>query len=117
MTEANQTVQIVEITQKNHDQRLDNFLLTFLKGVPKSRIYKLLRSGQVRVNKGRKKPNYRLQTGDQVRVPPVRVSEKTDTLIPQTVIDKIEQSILFEDEAILALIEHYQTAQDTETDN
>ena len=103
MTEANHSVQIVEITQNNHDQRLDNFLLGLLKGVPKSRIYKLLRSGQVRVNKGRKKPSYRLQTGDQVRVPPVRTSEKTPGQIPPSVLDKIEQSILFEDDAILAL--------------
>lgn len=68
-------VRFVTIDEGRAGQRLDNFLLTLLKGVPKSRIYKLLRTGEVRVNKGRVKAEYRLAEGDLVRIPPVRVSE------------------------------------------
>src|ERR1700741_567081 len=57
-------------------QRLDNFRLRELKGVPKSHVYRVLRRGQVRVNSGRVKPDYRLQVGDRVRIPPVRVAER-----------------------------------------
>lgn len=57
-------------------QRIDNFLLRHLKGVPKSHVYRVLRSGEVRVNSGRVKPEYRLRAGDRIRVPPVRVSER-----------------------------------------
>ena len=104
MKESTQTVQIIDIGQRHHDQRLDNFLLSQLKGVPKSRIYKLLRSGQVRVNKGRKKPNYRLQSGDQVRIPPLRMAEPADIgVAPAHLLQAIEQSVLFEDTHILAI--------------
>jgi 23S rRNA pseudouridine955/2504/2580 synthase len=65
-------VQHLEISEDAAGQRLDNFLLTRLKGVPKSHIYRLLRKGEVRVNKGRAKPDYRLEAGDVVRLPPVR---------------------------------------------
>lgn len=68
-------VRFVTIDDGRAGQRIDNFLLTLLKGVPKSRIYKLLRTGEVRVNKGRIKAEYRLELGDLVRIPPVRVSE------------------------------------------
>src|SRR6478609_6497805 len=58
-------------------QRIDNFLVRTLKGVPKSHVYRVLRSGEVRVNSGRVGPDYRLRIGDRVRVPPVRVSTNT----------------------------------------
>jgi len=64
----------VEIGEESAAQRIDNFLLRTLKGVPKSHVYRVLRSGQVRVNSGRVGPDYRLRIGDRVRVPPVRVS-------------------------------------------
>ena len=64
----------LEIGEESAAQRIDNFLLRILKGVPKSHVYRVLRSGEVRVNSGRVGPDYRLQTGDRVRVPPVRVS-------------------------------------------
>jgi 23S rRNA pseudouridine955/2504/2580 synthase len=67
-------VQILEIGEESAAQRIDNFLLRTLKGVPKSHVYRVLRSGEVRVNSGRVGPDYRLQMGDRVRVPPVRVS-------------------------------------------
>ncbi len=101
--QASQGVQLVEIGPRNSNQRLDNFLLSQLKGVPKSRVYKLLRSGQVRVNKGRKKADYRLQTGDSVRIPPVRMAEQDDGRAPQHLIDRVSNSIIFEDSNILVL--------------
>ena len=66
----------LEIGEEHVAQRIDNFLLRHLKGVPKSHVYRVLRSGQVRVNSGRVKPEYRLQAGDRVRVPPIRVSQE-----------------------------------------
>jgi 23S rRNA pseudouridine955/2504/2580 synthase len=67
---------LLEVGEEAAAQRIDNFLLRHLKGVPKSHVYRVLRSGEVRVNSGRVKPDYRLQPGDRVRVPPVRVSQK-----------------------------------------
>ena len=58
-------------------QRLDNYLIKILKGVPKSHIHRIIRAGEVRVNKGRAKPETRIQTGDLIRIPPVRTAEKT----------------------------------------
>lgn len=76
------SVQFFTISEDEAGQRLDNFLLAKLKGVPKSLIYRIVRKGEVRVNKGRIKPEYKLQTDDVVRVPPVRVAEKTSRKFP-----------------------------------
>ncbi|WP_130834710.1 23S rRNA pseudouridine(955/2504/2580) synthase RluC [[Erwinia] mediterraneensis] len=98
-------VQIVAISADNAGQRIDNFLRTQLKGVPKSMIYRILRKGEVRVNKKRIKPEYKLEEGDEVRIPPVRVAEREEqNLSPK--LDKIAalaDAILYEDEAILVL--------------
>jgi len=96
-------VQLLEINARNEQQRLDNFLLSKLKGIPKSRVYKLLRSGQVRVNKGRKKADYRLKTGDIVRIPPVRMAETDDSKAPQHLVNRVSQSVIFEDNQLLVL--------------
>ena len=64
-------VQVVRITERHVGQRLDNFLIRELKGVPRSRIYRLIRRGEVRVNKKRCKPESKLSLGDNVRIPPV----------------------------------------------
>jgi 23S rRNA pseudouridine955/2504/2580 synthase len=97
-------VQTLEIDARHSDQRLDNFLISQLKGLPKSLVYKLLRSGQVRVNKGRKKQDYRLQLGDLVRIPPITLQDKPDEEIaPKFLLEQVHQSILFEDDFILAL--------------
>ncbi len=96
-------VQLLEISTRNEKQRLDNYLLNKLKGVPKSRVYKLLRSGQVRVNKGRKKADYRLKCGDIVRIPPVRMAETNNNIAPQHLVDRVKQSIIFEDTRLLVL--------------
>lgn len=84
-------------------QRIDNFLLKHLKGVPKSHIYRLLRSGQVRVNSGRKKPHYKLQTDDIIRLPPVRVSEQQTTQIPDAVMQILKSAIILENENLIAI--------------
>jgi 23S rRNA pseudouridine955/2504/2580 synthase len=66
----------LEVGDDSAGQRVDNYLLKICKGVPKSHIYRILRGGEVRVNKGRVKADYRLQLGDQVRVPPIRVAQR-----------------------------------------
>lgn len=96
-------VEWLEIGANHAGQRVDNFLLTRLKGVPKSRVYRLLRKGEVRVNKKRVKPEYRLQTGDVLRLPPVRVSEtKAIGVVPDSVKHALGEPI-FEDEALLVI--------------
>lgn len=96
-------VRVVEIEHSRGGQRIDNFLLTLLKGVPRSHIYRLLRTGQVRVNKGRIKPTYRLNVGDQVRVPPVNYSESMPVQVDDSRKALIEAAVLHEDEDILVL--------------
>ncbi len=99
-----QKVQWVEITEDNTGQRLDNFLLAYLKGVPKSRIYRIVRKGEVRVNKGRKAVQYRLHTGDLVRIPPLRVAQKEIQQAPSVFLNTwLQQNILFEDEYLLVI--------------
>jgi 23S rRNA pseudouridine955/2504/2580 synthase len=99
-----QKVQFIEITVHQAGQRIDNFLLSLEKGVPKSRIYRALRKGEVRVNKGRIKQTYKLQTGDVVRVPPLRVAEKTTpTQVHDALKNELLSAIIFEDDAMLVL--------------
>ncbi|MCC3701252.1 23S rRNA pseudouridine(955/2504/2580) synthase RluC [Rouxiella badensis] len=105
MKTENPTVQLIPITEEEAGQRIDNFLRTFLKGVPKSMIYRILRKGEVRVNKKRIKPEYKLLAGDEVRVPPVRVAEKEEAPVSAK-LDKVaalEHCILFEDDHLLIL--------------
>lgn len=101
----NQTVKMLTISEDEAGQRIDNYLLAKLKGVPKSLIYRILRKGEVRVNKGRIKPEYKLQANDIVRVPPVRVSEKEQAPISTKLnkVSQLENQILFEDECLLVL--------------
>jgi 23S rRNA pseudouridine955/2504/2580 synthase len=97
-------VQFIEIYSAQDGQRIDNFLLNIEKGVPKSRIYKALRKGEVRVNKGRIKQTYRLKSGDVVRIPPLRVAEKTTpTTVNEQLAQQLKQSILYEDDVLLVL--------------
>lgn len=94
----------VSIADEQAKQRLDNFLLRELKGVPKSHVYRLLRTGQVRVNGRRAKPDYRLMGGDEVRLPPVRQSETVPQAKPGSRQQAVLQdSILYEDAELLAL--------------
>src|SRR5689334_19048687 len=87
----------VEIGEESASQRIDNFLLRTLRGVPKSHVYRVLRSGEVRVNSGRVGPDYRLRLGDRVRVPPVRVSAAVKTARPA------EFPVIYEDAALLVI--------------
>ena len=99
-----QKVQFIEISASQAGQRIDNFLLTLEKGVPKSRIYRAIRKGEVRVNKGRIKQTYKIEAGDVIRVPPLQVSEKTaPTEINESLQQQLLASIIFEDDAMLVL--------------
>lgn len=94
---------MIEIDAERADQRVDNFLLSVLKGVPKSMIYRLLRTGQVRVNKGRVKPPYRLQSGDVIRIPPMRLADKPTVEPGRGVLARIARGVLHEDDALIVL--------------
>ena len=92
------------IDEASTGQRIDNFLSKTLKGVPKSHLYRILRSGEVRVNSKRIDATYRLQAGDQLRIPPIRTSQ-TESLTetrPQTA-PQFDQAIIFEDESLLVI--------------
>lgn len=102
--EKSYPVRQIEVEDGYAGQRLDNFLLTQLKGVPKSRVYRIVRKGEVRVNKGRTKVSYRLQQGDVVRIPPIRIAEKQPSVGPgQRILDQLQQSILYEDKRLLII--------------
>jgi 23S rRNA pseudouridine955/2504/2580 synthase len=97
-------VRLVAVDGERAGQRLDNFLLSQLKGAPKSLVYKIVRSGQVRVNGGRARPDTRLQAGDQVRIPPVRLGEAAARGAPaRGLLDALAASIVFEDARLLAI--------------
>jgi 23S rRNA pseudouridine955/2504/2580 synthase len=92
-------VRRITVDEGSAGQRLDNFLLRELKGVPKTHVYRVIRSGEVRLNKGRAAADTRLALGDEVRVPPVRMAEpKSDAAVPAR-----EFTVLFEDEHLLAI--------------
>lgn len=105
MKTDNQTVQFVVVSGDEAGQRIDNFLLARLKGVPKSMIYRIIRKGEVRVNKGRIKPEYKIADGDSIRIPPVRVAEKNDAPVSAK-LDKVSalaECVLYEDDHILVI--------------
>lgn len=94
-----------EINEDVAGGRIDNFLIGILKGVPKSMVYRIIRKGEVRVNKKRIKPEYKLQCGDIVRIPPVRVSQ-APVITPSaklTNVQKLADSILFENEGVIVI--------------
>jgi 23S rRNA pseudouridine955/2504/2580 synthase len=98
------TVTYLEISALQAGQRIDNFLQTHLKGVPKSHIYRMLRTGEVRINKGRVKPTYRLQADDILRLPPVRMAPAdAPPRLPASLLERLAQSIVYEDKALLIL--------------
>lgn len=96
---------MVAIAEDDAGQRIDNFLRTQLKGVPKSMIYRILRKGEVRVNKKRVKPEYKLEAGDEVRIPPVRVAEREEEVVSPRLqkVAALSDVILYEDDHILVL--------------
>ncbi|KPM78483.1 MULTISPECIES: 23S rRNA pseudouridine(955/2504/2580) synthase RluC [Pseudoalteromonas] len=97
-------VSFVTIGEDHLGQRIDNFLITHLKGVPKSAVYKILRKGEVRVNKKRIKPVYKLQLNDVIRIPPIKVAEKEE-FVPKKLdkVKQLEDAILFEDKYLMVI--------------
>ena len=94
---ANQ-VRFVTASENDAGQRIDNFLMRHFKGVPKSHIYRILRKGEVRVNKKRIKPTYKLVIGDEVRLPPVRIAEPRDRRPPDGAISSLAERIVYDDD-------------------
>ena len=84
-------------------QRLDNYLIKQLKGVPRSRIYRIIRKGEVRVNKGRKKADYKLKAEDLIRIPPIRTSTEKEIKPSQGLLKTLENSVLYEDKGLLII--------------
>jgi len=96
---------LVEINADDAGQRIDNFLIAYLKGVPKSHIYRLLRTGQVRVNKGRVKAQYRLNSGDLIRLPPLTMPSNPVLDAPEAraMGRRLQNQVLYEDDWLLVI--------------
>ncbi len=105
ITEARHEVLFKTVTSEEAGARIDNYLIRVLKGVPKSMIYRIIRKGEVRVNKGRTKPEYKIQGGDIVRIPPVRMST-APVVLPSTNLRKVailEDSVLYENDSLIVI--------------
>ncbi|PKM16118.1 MAG: 23S rRNA pseudouridine(955/2504/2580) synthase [Gammaproteobacteria bacterium HGW-Gammaproteobacteria-2] len=103
-TSAKGAVRTVDVAEDRDGQRLDNFLLGLLKGAPRSLIYRIVRSGEVRINGKRAKPDSRLAGGDRVRIPPVRLGEPdAGEGPPSGMAERLAEHIVFEDRALLVL--------------
>lgn len=97
-------VQLVTVDENHDGQRIDNFLLGHLKGVPRTLVYRILRKGEVRVNKGRAKPEHKLTVGDVVRIPPLHLPEAdAPAKASDNLLEVLESRILFEDKYIIAI--------------
>lgn len=94
---------MVEVDQGSDDRRLDNYLISILRGVPRSHIYSIIRTGQVRVNRARAKAGQRLKIGDLVRIPPVGTTEKAVPASVSPALKKAVNNIIFEDEYMVAV--------------
>ncbi len=93
----------VTVDERSEGQRIDNFLRHRLKGVPKTRLYRSLRRGEVRVNKGRIRPDYRLKRGDVVRIPPLRYPQAREAHPGEPVLTRLARSVLHEDPGLIVL--------------
>ena len=100
---GNNSVTHALIGEEEVGQRLDNFLIRCCKGVPKSHIYRILRSGEVRVNSGRVDATYRLRAGDSVRIPPIRIAERPQNEVDEAAKERVDLPIIYEDEAMLVI--------------
>jgi 23S rRNA pseudouridine955/2504/2580 synthase len=92
-----------EVDSGSIGQRIDNYLLRVLKGVPRAHVYQLIRSGQVRINRGRIRASYRLRSGDTIRIPPVRMRPARTTGADPGGLEWLERRVIFEDERLLVL--------------
>lgn len=96
--------QWIKIDEENAQQRIDNFLFARLKGVPKSHIYRMLRKGEVRVNRGRIQAQYRLHAGDLIRIPPLRLAVRENGIVPVALVkERLENRLIYEDDWFIAL--------------
>ncbi len=102
VTGAN-SVSYVVIGEDEAGQRLDNFLIRLCKGVPKSHLYRILRSGEVRVNSGRVDATYRTRAGDTLRIPPIRIALRPQIEVDEVAKQRVDLPILYEDEALLVI--------------
>ena len=100
---GNNSVTHLVIGEEEQGQRLDNFLIRVCKGVPKSHLYRILRSGEVRVNSGRVAATYRLCVGDKLRIPPIRLAERPQNEVDEAAKQRVELPIIYEDEAMLVI--------------
>ena len=100
---GNNSVTHLVIGEEEQGQRLDNFLIRICKGVPKSHLYRILRSGEVRVNSGRVDATYRLRDGDKLRIPPIRLAERPQNEVDEAAKQRVDLPIIFEDEAMLVI--------------
>ncbi|MEY3220158.1 MAG: rRNA pseudouridine synthase RluC [Pseudomonadota bacterium] len=96
-------VNYLEINELQAEQRIDNFLLKHLKTLPKSHLYRLLRKGEIRVNKGRIKPDYRLKQNDILRLPPLQLEQKVSSQPSSRLLDLLSNCIMYEDKELLVL--------------
>jgi 23S rRNA pseudouridine955/2504/2580 synthase len=97
------SVRYVTVGAESAGQRVDNFLRTELKGAPKSLVYRILRTGEVRINKGRAKPETRVAQGDVVRIPPLRLSEQAPQRVGDALAETLRAAVLYEDASMLVL--------------
>ncbi len=97
-------VSFLTVDEEHAERRLDNYLIGHFGSIPKTRIYQMIRKGEVRVNKGRIKQNYRLQTGDMVRIPPVHITlREIPSKPPESLSELIRNSIIYEDDHLIAI--------------
>lgn len=100
---GNNSVTHLEIGEEAEGQRVDNWLIGHCKGVPKSHLYRILRSGEVRVNSRRVDATYRLKTGDKLRLPPIRIAERPPDAVADAAKERVAFPVLYEDEALLVI--------------
>ena len=103
MAESGPKVRFLTVEEDGHDQRVDNYLVKILKGVPKSRIYRMLRKGEVRVDGGRAKPTLRLRQGQTVRIPPVVSTQALAQAPPTGYVDALESAVIAETDDYLVI--------------
>ena len=96
-------VVMLVVDAQHHEQRIDNFLIRLLKGVPKNHIYRIIRKGEVRVNKSRINQTVKLNQGDLVRVPPVRLAEPKNQTLDSSRYQFLQNAVLFEDDTLLVI--------------
>ena len=93
----------IKVSKEVLGQRIDNFLMNYLKGIPRSKIYSIIRKGEVTVNGSRKKPLYKISEGDEIRIPPLNIDEKKELFIPENFIKLLKERIVYENQNYLII--------------